>query len=231
MTIYFGDASDRFYKENYKDVLSNRHILFSAPFDDIKNKLGLESIILLDQTHGTDGHIITSNNYDSFNPLAVQGDYSMTAMPGVGLGIMTADCLPLITYALDKKAVLAIHAGWRGALGGIVPKAVRHFCSTFDLAIADLHFFFGPSAHGCCYEVGADFVLRPELQAVREAVITTRDGKNYFDLPTYVHHQLTSMGISADAINHSMNLCTIHNEQFFSYRRQATGRNLTVAVI
>lgn len=87
-----------------------------------------------------------------------KGDASVTSHPGLLLGIQTADCVPILLVDPTKRAVAAIHAGWRGTLARIAQKTIGQMQMRFGSKPADLLAALGPAIGGCCYEVGAELV-------------------------------------------------------------------------
>jgi len=104
-----------------------------------------------------------------------KGDASATNRPGLLLAIQTADCVPILIVDPKKRAVAAIHAGWRGTLSRITQKAVGRMLVEFGSKPADLLAAIGPSIGPCCYEVAADFVTKFTAQFA--------DAADYFDEP------------------------------------------------
>jgi polyphenol oxidase len=86
------------------------------------------------------------------------GDALITDSAGMFLGIRVADCVPILMVDAERRAVAAVHAGWRGALQRIVEKAAGEMCRTFGSHPRDLLVAVGPSIRKCCYEVGAEVV-------------------------------------------------------------------------
>jgi polyphenol oxidase len=127
-------------KEN---VLENRHRFQSA--------LGATNLklISLKQIHSDVIHL-----FDAPPSEPCQGDASATNRPGLLLGVQTADCVPILLVDPKKRAVAAVHAGWRGTLARIVVKAIGQMQMQFKSKPADLLAAIGPSIGGCCYEVG-----------------------------------------------------------------------------
>src|SRR5438309_8037432 len=82
------------------------------------------------------------------------GDGMITDVPGIVLAIQTADCLPVLLADPKRKAVGAVHAGWRGTLARIVEKGVGAMRREFGSVPRDLLAAIGPGIHGCCYRVG-----------------------------------------------------------------------------
>ena len=104
-----------------------------------------------------------------------KGDASTTNQPGLLLGIQTADCVPILLVDPKKRAVAAIHAGWRGTLSRIAEKSVGRMRLEFSSRPQDLLAAIGPAIGPCCYEVGAEFVSKFAAQFA--------DAAEYFDEP------------------------------------------------
>lgn len=103
------------------------------------------------------------------------GDASMTNRTGLLLGVQTADCVPILLVDTKKRAVAAVHAGWRGTLRRIVEKTVGRMRFEFGSRPEDVIAAIGPSIGPCCYEVGAEFVTKFTAQFA--------DADEYFDEP------------------------------------------------
>ena len=129
-------------KEN---VLENRRRFQSA--------LGASDLQLvsLKQVHSDVIHL-----FDGVPAEACRGDASVTSRPGILLSVQTADCVPMLLVDPQKRAIAAIHAGWRGTLQRIVVKAIGQMQMHFKSKPGDLFATIGPSIGGCCYEVGAE---------------------------------------------------------------------------
>jgi YfiH family protein len=84
------------------------------------------------------------------------GDASITNTPNLLLGIQTADCVPILLLDPKKRAVAAVHAGWRGTLQRIVEKTIGGMKMEFKTDPGDLFAAIGPAIGGCCYEVGTE---------------------------------------------------------------------------
>ncbi|MGA3176439.1 MAG: peptidoglycan editing factor PgeF [Candidatus Acidiferrum sp.] len=106
---------------------------------------------------------------------ACKGDASATNHPGLLLAVQTADCVPILLVDPKKRAVAAIHAGWKGTLARIAEKAVGRLRLEFGCKPADLLAALGPAIGPRCYEVGADLVTKFTAQFA--------DTSGYFDEP------------------------------------------------
>jgi YfiH family protein len=209
-------------------VSNNIFLHFGTAYEkisDMISKCGLISLIILDQVHGNDGHVITQHN--AFMPFKSEvGDYLITNQGNIGLGVLTADCLPIIFVDNVTGAVGIAHAGWRGSIKGIARITVERMQQEFGTQIADLSVFFGPCAKVCCYEVQRDFKNNfPD----ENKFFVQRDNHLFFDLPLLNAHLLNATGVLKTAMNEQYNCCTICNDDYFSFRRQgeAAGRNVS----
>lgn len=148
-----------------------------------------------------------------------EADAIVTATPGIALGILTADCAPVLFCDPQARVIGAAHAGWQGALFGIVEAtvdAMAELGADQDRVIAAI----GPAISQKAYEVGADYRDRFMAEdAMSEAFFTIDEGSGepHFDLPGYVAERLARAGVGHI---HDLGLCTYCDEtRLFSYRR------------
>ena len=151
----------------------------------------------------------------------VEGDALWTDEPGLPIGALTADCVPiaLVREAGERPAVAVVHAGWRGLLAGVVPAAVETLGGKVAAAV-------GPSIGPCCFEIG-DEVARPLQTAFGADVV--REGRG--DLPLATERALHASGV---ATVERFDACTFcERERFFSHRRDAgvTGRQGVLGLV
>jgi len=154
-------------------------------------------------------------------------DAMVTSTPNVLLTIRTADCVPILLASLDGALVAAVHAGWRGIVGGVIAKTIRTLhetgCPADQLTAA-----IGPAISGEYFEVGEEVAsefYRQNLSAAVLPVSATR-AKPHIDLLVAARAQLHSAGIPAGQID-TNTLCTFRDAgDFFSHRRDngLTGR-------
>jgi YfiH family protein len=151
-----------------------------------------------------------------------QADAMVTKTPGIALGVLTADCQPVLFADHDAGVVGAAHAGWRGALDGVLE-------ATIDAMIAlgatrdTIKAAIGPSISQRAYEVGPEFLdtfLAEDPQYARFFVNGVED-KFHFDLPGFGLYKLRSAGVDAEWTRH----CTYSDaDRFYSYRRTTHAR-------
>lgn len=158
-------------------------------------------------------------------PLSIpkpQADAMVTKTPGVALGVLTADCQPVL-FADQKAGVIgAAHAGWRGALDGVLEATVDAMVA-LGASRETIKAVIGPSISQRAYEVGPEFLdtfLAEDPQYARFFVNGVED-KFHFDLPGFGLHRLRSAGVDAEWTRH----CTYSDaDRFYSYRRATHAR-------
>ena len=144
-----------------------------------------------------------------------EGDALLENMPGAVVAVKTADCLPILLVDERRRAVAAVHAGWRGTVAHIAVRAAEAMGARFGTEPRDLHAAIGPGIGLCCYEVG------PEVAAHFGG--RTR---GHIDLAAENRRQLEAVGVTPGRV-YASNLCTMcRPEEFHSFRRdqQAAGR-------
>lgn len=193
----------------------------------------LQKLTIGQQTHSCNIAVVREKEAGSGasdNALRIPStDALITNVKGVCLMVMTADCVPVLLYDPVKHAVAAIHAGWRGTVGGIVGQTLALMEKEYGTVPADVIAGIGPSIGKCCFEVGGEvaeaFTDRyGRIPALVEA--GAREGKYQVDLWEANRLQLIMCGVPEKHIE-TAGVCTFcsHNE-FFSYRydKGDTGR-------
>lgn len=230
IAIYFGDSSDQLFMSDsaYDSFKSAPELLDIKPFSRLRTIMDIEHIIFPKQVHGTSGFLVDAQTISTIKPFFIESDYLITNMPSVGLGVLTADCLPILLHDTVKQAVAAIHAGWRGSVAGIAAKALEHMKRAFDTKPTDVRVFFGSFACQCCYSVGPEIIQA--VKPYQDQVLETRNNQIFFDLAGYNRLLLETAGVPSSAFCTKHAQCTICHDQFWSYRRQqkAAGRQMTV---
>jgi len=137
-----------------------------------------------------------------------QGDALLEDRPGAVIAIKTADCLPILLVDERRRAVAAVHAGWRGTVAHVAAAAVAAMNQRFGTNPPDLHAAIGPGIGKCCYEVG------PEVAAQ-----FGEQGRAHISLSDANRTQLLAAGVTPERI-YASNLCTMCSaEEFHSFRR------------
>ncbi|THD76430.1 peptidoglycan editing factor PgeF [Thalassobius vesicularis] len=172
-----------------------------------------EALVTIHQTHSPDVVVVTQPG-----PQSGPADAMVSATPGIALGILTADCQPVL-FADDSAGVIgAAHAGWRGALDGVLESTLDAM-ESLGATRANISAVIGPTISQRAYEVGPEFLAAFLAEAPDNARFFAKGqgDRMMFDLPSYGLHRLRTAGIGqAEWIGH----CTYHDpDRFFSYRR------------
>jgi YfiH family protein len=147
-----------------------------------------------------------------------QADAIATNRPGLVLGVLTADCAPLLFEDAGAQVVAAAHAGWKGALSGVIGATVD-LMERLGASRARIRAAIGPCISRRSYEVGTDFQARFEAADpdFSRFFAAGRPGHAHFDLEAFCLHRLAEAGISQAEALHT-DTCT-DPARFFSYRR------------
>lgn len=178
--------------------------------------LGEPDLQTVHQIHSIDVLTVAQDRWTS--PGAPKADGLVTDRPGVVLGVMAADCAPVLLADADAGVIGAAHAGWKGALGGIADTTIAAMeklgarCERIKVAVGPC---IGPQSYEVGPEFPAPFLAQDEANAAffRTA---TRAGHFMFDLPGYLVHRIARNGVAVAATGHDTLTAT---EDFFSYRR------------
>jgi hypothetical protein len=232
LTIAFGDAQSSFVPKQFVGT-SQKELLVAPEIKPLFTTLGCTQILVLQQIHSTVGYAFVSpQTCATYRPYAWQGDYLVTSVPGVGIAVATADCLPVVLYDQRHQAVSVVHAGWRGSVADVSVAALHQMQAVFGTVSADVSVYFGPAARVCCYEVQNNIVAELPEWSLAEC-LQERSGKLFLDVPLMNELQLLRAGIQKQNITWDSCECTICGFGLCSYRRDgATAkRQMTVAVL
>lgn len=196
--------------------------------DDLFSDLHLPNarFVTMKQTHSA--RVVLVDEAD--NKLTrINGDGSYTREPNVCLAVRTADCLPILFYNEKVKLIGAVHAGWRGTFRQILARAMAQIQERFTTRPEDFCFYFGPAARACCYEVKED-VAESFAKIFGPSVVRRAGRLTCLDFVAANKLQLLSLGVAGEQIEDS-GVCTIHNRQYPSYRRQPESRKELASLI
>ncbi|MCZ6620225.1 MAG: peptidoglycan editing factor PgeF [Gammaproteobacteria bacterium] len=191
----------------------------------LREATGCRRIQWLDQMHGN--RIV--HVCDESALTVPRADGAWTENPGIGLAVLTADCLPVVVCDISGFLVGIAHAGWRGLVDGVLQNLVEQM----PVESRNLSAWIGPGIGGAVYEVGRDVAeavdalgLAGDLQAqvMRPG---NRPGKFLFDMGPLAEWILKASGVRDVAV--VSGCCTYRDERFYSYRRDGTtGRMATL---
>jgi polyphenol oxidase len=195
-------------------VNQNRRIL--------SGRLGIpvDRVVWMRQVHGANVAVV-----DSPAPSGVADvDAVVSAVPGLGLGVLVADCVPVVLADANAGVVGAAHAGRLGMFHGVVP-AVVVAMQQLGAEANRLQVVLGPSVCGRCYAVPYD-LQKSVVAKVPQALSTTRDGAPALDLAAGIRAQLRRVGVDHVETD---GRCSVEDPTLFSYRRgNTTGRQAAV---
>jgi YfiH family protein len=162
-------------------------------------------------------------------PGSPEGDAGLAAMPGVLVGVQSADCLPLLLVDPVRRLAAAVHAGWRGTAAGIAGEAVGALVAAGGRA-ERLVVGIGPGIGACCYEVG------DELRAAfhprdREFFRPGPRGRPHLDVRAANVRQLVEAGVRPDAIHHVPDCTACRADLYPSYRRDGRGSGRMISYV
>jgi YfiH family protein len=170
-------------------------------------------LVSLAQIHSANVHIVDTDWDFATRP---DGDAMVTDLPGVMLGILTADCAPVLLADAEAGVIGAAHAGWKGAVAGVLDNTVAAMAK-LGAKPARIAAAIGPTISQANYEVGEDLRARFGADEGRFFAASARPEHFRFDLPGYARQRLARTGVGQI---HDMALCTYPPANgFFSYRR------------
>ena len=181
----------------------------------VSNLMGIKNsdLITLKQMHSSDVINIT----ERIEPDEIEGDSMVTSKEGICLGILTADCAPILFGDFEKKIIGAAHAGWKGLYGGIVENTLENMVQ-LGAKIKNICVAIGPCIQKNNYEVGIEFYERFINKDIKyKKFFLKENNKILFDLPGSISFRLHLQGIRNIQ---SLNKCTFtEKKNYFSFRR------------
>ncbi|MDP1575112.1 MAG: peptidoglycan editing factor PgeF [Coxiellaceae bacterium] len=211
ITAYFGSKSDDLQRNG---IYENSH------FKKLSEKIAVDRLFFLKQTHSKSVFYLDKMPKKSMTLFEIEGDAIITQQKNIGIGVVTADCVPLFIVDTKNDAIAAIHAGWKGLSLNIITETVDKMQLNFGTDLHDLKVFIGPSADVCCYEVKPDFLEYFDDTLVDTKIVESRDGKIYFHPKKAALIELQKTGFSLSQIDDSNHRCTICHNDFCSVRRE-----------
>ncbi len=202
----------------------------------VANMLGVsgDRLVTPYQIHSPDAVIVDEPWPAQHGPKA---DAVVAARPGIAVAVNTADCTPVLFADPKAGVVAAAHAGWKGALSGVLKWTVAAM-EEAGASRQNISAAIGPTISQEAYEVGPEFKERfvaEDESYARFFIPSERDGHHMFDLPAFVELRLEEAGVGEIE---NLNLCTYADEtRFFSYRRKTHrgeadyGRQLSAIVL
>jgi YfiH family protein len=216
-SLNLGNPSGCDVVDDYERIWENYRLLASAC------GCGVLELLRVHQVHGAG--VLQAAAGEHFDN-ASKADAIVSSDPRRIASVRVADCVPVLLALPDGKSVAAVHAGWRGVIGGVVSAALRELLESDERA-KHLLAAVGPCISFDAFEVGAEVIAEFRRKFGNDAPLrTVESGKGFVDLRAAVRLQLLGAGIPDDQIDQT-DLCTFRDAQeFFSHRREKgmTGR-------
>ncbi len=195
--------------------------------------LPADRILCASQVHGDRILHVSGREPSLFGPGdPLQGDGLVTLERGLYLGILTADCVPILLLDPRRPAVGAVHAGWRGTAKEIAVKAVHTMRDRLGCNASDLHAALGPAIGPCCYVVGEEVARTFADQEGESGHFLHAEGPGRWklNLVGLNRHQLIRAGIRKENIESSPLCTSCRNDLLFSVRAdgEPTGRQISI---
>jgi len=187
-----------------------------AALSNLREQLCVDAIATMRQVHGADVAWAMPG-------LVPEADALLTYTPNLGVLVRVADCVPIVLATAKRDTVGVVHAGRRGLVDGVVAEAVKILQ---DRGKGPISAWIGPHICGQCYELDPDSAAHVSA-AVPEAASVTRWGTPAADIGAGVAAQLGALGVRV----HDVAGCTLEDDRFFSYRRDATAQRQGAIVV
>jgi YfiH family protein len=190
----------------------------------VRERLGADALVTLGQVHSANVVTVTRPWEIGATPTEDKlriplGDAMVTAVPGIALGILTADCAPILFADTEAGVIGAAHAGWKGAIGGVIANTLAAM-EALGARRSRIGCAVGPCISQANYEVGPEFRARfvgEDARFARFFVAAERADHHRFDLAGFAAGQLAAAGV--DRIE-TRDACTYARPaDFFSFRR------------
>ncbi len=200
--------------EDKKSIINNRK----------KLSLALSSnhlhFVVANQTHSDHIYIVKkveTKGWSDISNAIDNCDALITDEKGVVLTVLTADCVPILLYDIQREVVSVVHAGWRGTKTNIISKTVKKMIDIYDSNPKDIIAGIAPSIGRCCYEVDED--VAKHFFDIPQAFEKKKD-KFMLDLPYINKMQLLNVGLLEQHIEMSGICTSCEVGKFFSYRKE-----------
>ena len=191
---------------------------------DFLEALGVDpaSLVLAKQVHGVN---CVKARREGVGGFIGEADALWTDEPGIPLGVLTADCIPVFFWNAASQTIAIAHAGWRGLYGTIISRVVEE---VFPGSRRPFQAAFGPAIRKCCYEVGPEF--RDSFGPHYRSNLEPQNG-GFVDLIGVARQQLRACGVQDDQIYDSQICTSCRNDQFYSSRKDKSGERILSVIM
>ena len=192
----------------------------------LNNKNLFEKVVCMEQVHGGDIAVVSNNTQEIIHGV----DGLITNTKKLSLGVVTADCLPILFFDSKKGVIGVAHAGSKGLLKKIIQNILTQFKTKFQSAPKDIMVSIGPSIEKDCYEVGKEMIDSfQQTYPTFTGKYDDKAGKYYLDLRNIALQSLIKEGILEEHIEIASDCTKCSTEIYYSYRGgDKTGRFVSV---
>jgi YfiH family protein len=204
-----GKSKGLYSSLNCSKFVGDDESLVLQNLDIIKKELEAKKLITLCQAHGSCCIVV-----DWQTESDTEVDAMVTRVPGIAIGILTADCAPILLFDKRHQAIGAIHAGWRGAVSGVIESTIQKMVE-LGSDPQNIVAAVGPCIAKESYEVDDDFKRNFRGKGDCFSLINSQ---LHFDLPKYCQNRLIESGLSENNVE-AVNIDTYTDQKnYFSYR-------------
>jgi len=219
-----------------KDCIINRALSERSELNKslAKQQFSFERVLFVNQIHGNEVVVVDGASKIHGDQDLPKADAIVTNLKNIVIGVITADCAPVLLFDAKKNIIAAAHAGWRGAKFGVLQNTIA---AMKKLGAVDIEAFIGPMIQQESYEISQEFFddfISDNQENKKYCIDGDKPQKFWFDLPSYVEDILQKLGVKV--VNAKID--TYKNEtNFFSFRRsthrgeQDCGRNVSVIMV
>ncbi|OFI05442.1 laccase domain protein YfiH [Clostridium acetireducens DSM 10703] len=184
-------------------------------FNILKKHFKLNEISYLNQIH--------SDVIYNYNGKIEEGDALITNKSNLGIGVFTADCVPVLILDSKKNIIAAVHSGWKGTLNCIVLKTLDKMIRDFDCNTENIIAVIGPHIGDCCYEVGEEVINKFKNCELYKNQNIFKGNK--LSMEKCIIRQLNYKNVNKIK---TLNICTFCNKEYnlYSYRKNKDGKRM-----
>ena len=216
------------FKDENNSLLHRKWFLNSL---SIKNS---DQIFILNQTHSDRVYVLDDYKKTENDVANEDADAIITHLQDRPIGVLTADCVPIILFDPVNNITGVIHAGRKGTQKRILSKTIAEMSTTYECRVPNIKMGIGPAIGGCCYEVDESCIkpFRKDYPQWKQFVKVAQADKFWLDLITANEQDALDAGIVAENIAKSDHCTSCENHLWYSYRREGkTGRILTLSML
>jgi YfiH family protein len=247
MLKIFSSLTHGFSQRKFHNPEGEECDLLLGKFDDKNNSIqhrkwflnslsikNIDQIFILNQTHSDRVFVLDDSEKIEKEVANENADAIITHLTDKPIGVLTADCVPIILFDPIKHITGVVHAGRKGTQQRILSKTIKMMNKTYGCALSHINIGIGPAIGGCCYEVDKPCIepFINNFSQWKQFVQKAPGDKFMLDLITANEFDALEAGVLPENIERSGHCTSCENHLWYSYRREGTtGRILTVSML